>query len=67
MAEQHITPELRQWIIDQAKAGRPPEEVLKSMMASGWDEDVALAALEETLSGFLKEHAQANGLPAPVP
>ncbi|MBT9525336.1 MAG: 2OG-Fe(II) oxygenase [Rhizobacter sp.] len=67
MAEQHVTPELRQWIIDQAKAGRPPDEVLKSMMASGWAEDVALAALEDTLSGFLKEHAQANGLPAPVP
>lgn len=66
MAEQHITPELRQWIIDQAKAGRPPDEVLKSMMSSGWDEDVALVALEETLAGFLKEHAQANGLPAPV-
>ena len=67
MAEQHVTPELRQWIIDQAKAGRPPDEVLNSMMASGWAEDVALAALEDTLSGFLKEHAQANGLPAPVP
>lgn len=67
MAEQNVTPELRQWIIDQAKAGRPPDEVLKSMMASGWEEDVALAALEDTLSGFLKEHAQAHGLPAPVP
>jgi prolyl 4-hydroxylase len=67
MSAQHVTPELRQWIIDQAKAGRPPDEVLKSMMASGWDEDVALAALEDTLSGFLKEHSQAHGLPAPVP
>jgi prolyl 4-hydroxylase len=67
MSSQNITPELRHWIIDQAKAGRPPDEVLKSMMASGWEEDVALVALEETLAGFLKEHAQANGLPAPVP
>ena len=67
MSEQHITPELRQWIIDQAKAGRPPDDVLKSMMASGWDEDVALVALEETLASFLKEHAHAHGLPAPVP
>jgi prolyl 4-hydroxylase len=67
MSAQNVTPELRQWIVDQAKAGRPPDEVLKSMMASGWDEDVALAALEDTLSGFLKEHAKANGLPAPVP
>ncbi|MGY4828228.1 2OG-Fe(II) oxygenase [Sphaerotilaceae bacterium SBD11-9] len=66
MTAQNITPELKQWIIDQAKAGRPPDDVLKSMMASGWDEDVALSALENTLSGFLKEHAKANGLPEPV-
>ncbi len=66
MSEQQVTPELRQWIVDQAKTGRDPDAVLKSMMDSGWSEDVALAALEETLSGFLKEHAQANGLPVPV-
>jgi prolyl 4-hydroxylase len=66
MSAQAVTPELRQWIVDQAKAGRPPDEVLKSMMASGWQEDVALAALEDTLSGFLKEHAKANNLPEPV-
>lgn len=66
MSAQQVTPELRQWIVDQAKAGRPPDEVLKSMMASGWQEEVALVALENTLSGFLKEHAEANGLPVPV-
>jgi prolyl 4-hydroxylase len=66
MNAQQVTPELRQWIVDQAKAGRPPDEVLKSMMASGWEEDVALAALEDTLSGFLKEHAVANNLPVPT-
>lgn len=66
MSTQQVTPELRAWIIDQAKAGRPPDEVLKSMMTSGWEEDVALVALEDTLSGFLKEHARANGLPEPV-
>lgn len=66
MSAQQVTPELRQWIVDQAKAGRPPDEVLKSMMASGWQEEVALVALENTLSGFLKDHAEANGLPVPV-
>jgi prolyl 4-hydroxylase len=66
MNAQQVTPELRQWIVDQAKAGRPPDEVLKSMMASGWEEDVALTALEDTLSGFLKEHAVANNLPVPT-
>jgi prolyl 4-hydroxylase len=65
--KQSITPELRQWIIDQAKAGRSPDDVLKSMIDSGWTEDVAIEALEDTLQGFLKDHAKANGLPVPVP
>ena len=63
---QQITPELRQWIVAQASAGQPPEAVLKSMMASGWAEDIAVVALEETLRGFLADHARANNLPAPV-
>jgi prolyl 4-hydroxylase len=67
MSEQQITQELRQWIIDQAQAGRDPEAVLKSMMESGWSEDVALAALEDTLAGFLKQQSQSHNLPPPVP
>ena len=66
MNAQQITPELRQWIVAQASAGQPPEAVLKSMMDSGWTEDVAAVALEETLRGFLVDHAKANGLPTPV-
>jgi len=66
MAAQQITPELRQWIVAQASAGQPPEAVLKSMMASGWTEDVAIVALEETLRGFLVDHAVQNNLPPPV-
>ena len=49
MQEQVITPELRQWIIDQATAGHSAESVLSAMKASGWSEDTALAALENTL------------------
>jgi prolyl 4-hydroxylase len=74
---QAITPELRQWIIAQAQAGHQPEAVLQAMRTSGWDEDVAIAAMEETLSGFLAEHqarqekapslAEAETLPPPVP
>jgi prolyl 4-hydroxylase len=64
---QPVTPELRQWIIDQAKSGVQPESVLESMKASGWREDVAIAALEGTLRGFLDERAKAAQLPAPVP
>ena len=64
---QPITPELRQWIIEQATAGQQPEAVLQSMIASGWNEDVAMTALEETLRGFLDERARVAQLPAPVP
>jgi prolyl 4-hydroxylase len=67
MAAQHVTPELRQWIIAQAQAGHKPEAVLDSMRASGWTEDVAIQALEATLGGFLAEHAKAAGLPPAVP
>lgn len=63
---QPITPELRQWIIEQAAAGQQPEAVLKSMMASGWREDIAIAALEETLRGFLDQKAREAQLPPPV-
>ena len=71
---QPVTPELRAWIIEQATAGHPPEVVLKSMLASGWNEDSAVAALEATLTGFLneKQAARANmppvvAVPEPLP
>src|SRR5262245_47621992 len=55
MSAQQITPELRQWIVDQASAGHGPESVLQSMVASGWHEEVAVQAMEETLAAFLGE------------
>jgi prolyl 4-hydroxylase len=66
MSAQQVTPELRQWIVAQASAGQAPEAVLKSMMDSGWTEDVAMVALEDTLRGFLVDHAKTNNLPVPV-
>jgi prolyl 4-hydroxylase len=64
--QQAVTPELRQWIVAQAQAGHTPESVLQAMRASGWHEDVAVAALEDTLRDHLAEHARANNLPPPV-
>jgi prolyl 4-hydroxylase len=64
---QQITPELRQWIIEQAQAGHSAEVVLKSMVASGWNEDVAIEAMEGTLKGHLEQQAAQQGLPAAVP
>ena len=55
--QQAITAELRRWIVAQASAGHPVDVVLDAMKASGWDEAVALDALESTMRGHL-------GLPA---
>lgn len=63
---QQITAELRQWIVAQASAGHSAESVLQSMRASGWDEDVAVAAMESTLRDHLNTVAVAQGLPPAV-
>jgi prolyl 4-hydroxylase len=68
---QGVTAELRKWIVEQAQVGVPPENVLKSMIESGWDEDVAVDALEATLRDHLAQvHAEKTALPkmaVPVP
>ncbi len=64
---QQVTPQLRQWIVEQAQAGHSPESVIKAMIASGWQEDVAVDALESTLRGHLEQQAVAKGLPPALP
>jgi prolyl 4-hydroxylase len=64
--KQAVTPELRAWIIEQATAGHKPEVVLESMRASGWNEDSAVAALEEVLNQFLEDRVKQAALPPPV-
>ncbi len=51
----------------QAEAGHSAESVLQSMRASGWDEDVAVQAMESSLRDHLEDQAQAQGLPPAVP
>ena len=60
---QTITPELREWIVSQAQAGLSADVVLSSMLASGWKEDVAIAAMETTL----QEHLQSKQFAAALP
>jgi prolyl 4-hydroxylase len=67
MASQVVTPELREWIVAQARAGCKPEDVLQSMRTSGWDEDTALDALETTLEQFIANRSVTSTLPPPVP
>ena len=57
MTDQTVTPELRQWIVEQAGAGRSSDSVLKAMIASGWDEEIALDALGDTLHEVLRQSA----------
>ena len=64
---QQVTAELRQWIVEQARSGHNAQAVLESMLASGWDEGVAVEAMELTLSDYLEHRALASGLPAAVP
>jgi len=46
---QVITPELCAWIAAQAQAGLAAADILEAMHASGWEHDVAHAALAQTL------------------
>ena len=50
---QSITPELRRWIVEQAEAGCRPQDVIEAMKTSGWEEAVALKAMEHTLRDHL--------------
>jgi prolyl 4-hydroxylase len=65
--QQPITPELRQWIVAQAESGHSAESVLKAMIASGWNEDVAVEAMESTLRSHLEQQAVQQGLSPAVP
>ena len=71
---QAVTDELRRWIIEQAEAGCRPEDVLTAMKTAGWDEEVALDAMEDTLRARLDElgprkarAALPPGVPVPNP
>ncbi len=71
---QAITPQLRQWIVDQAEAGHGADSILQSMRDAGWHEDVAADAMETTLTDHLARraaetsaHLVAQGQPVPVP
>ena len=65
MDADEVTPELRQWIVDQARAGCPPEAVLKPLVERGWEQQRAIDAVEAVMREFLAEHARANALPVP--
>lgn len=52
---QIITPELQKWIVEQVSAGHTPTSVLAAMKTAGWQDSVALNALEHTLTTHLAD------------
>ena len=63
---QVATPELQQWIVEQARAGCKPEAVLSAMTQAGWREDVAIAAMEATLGEHLAALPRTTAPEAPA-
>lgn len=63
---QPITAELRSWIIEQAEAGCRPVDVIEAMRASGWQQDVAMEAMEHTLQEHLQKLASQSLPVAPA-
>ncbi len=66
MSSQAATPELKAWIIEQASANRPADEVLAAMLESGWNEDAAAAILEATLTTHVAALTASGKLPPVV-
>ena len=70
-AAQPVTAELRHWIVSQAEAGCQPADIVQAMTASGWQESVALQALQATLrehlAGMQAQDLPASALPPPSP
>lgn len=64
---QQINPELEAWILEQVRAGQRPEAVVAPMLEQGWQEQVAIDAVETALRRHLEEHARGSELPVPVP
>lgn len=46
---QHVTPELRRWLLDQVAASHEPAVLLKALTDAGWQPALAELALEEVL------------------
>lgn len=67
LQHQTVTDELRRWIIAQAEAGCRPADVIDAMKTSGWEESVAMAAMEQTLRARLDELGGNDSQPVVLP
>jgi prolyl 4-hydroxylase len=62
---QTITDELRHWILAQVDAGCAANDVIAAMRRSGWDDDVAMEALESSLRDRHPQRLSPAGLRLP--
>ena len=67
MKPQQTDPELEGWILEQVRAGHPPEAVVAPMLERGWAEQAAIDAVESVVRRYLEGHARDSRLPPPVP
>ncbi|MCU0760126.1 MAG: 2OG-Fe(II) oxygenase [Steroidobacteraceae bacterium] len=58
-----IEPSLRDWMIERARAGAQPEELLRPLRERGWGEDEAVDAIDAAMREYLDAHARQHGLP----
>lgn len=62
-----LAPSTVEWILAQARAGQPPEALLKPLLDDGWSEADAVAAVEVTVRDWAAAGSRDAGLPPAVP
>ncbi len=45
--EQAVSPELNHWIVEQASAGYTADQLMESMLSTGWSQEIAARALDK--------------------
>lgn len=66
MSRRQLSPELSQWVVQQALAGHDPDVVLKPLTRDGWDEQDAIDAVQAAVADYMTEKSALAGLPLPV-
>lgn len=65
MRDKEIPELLAAGILRDAFAGRAPEELIRPLLAAGWDSESAVEAVEHLVRTRLEAHARENELPLP--
>lgn len=67
MTTSSLSAEFTRWLIDQARAGARPEQLLAPLLEAGWSVEQASVAIDAVLRGHAEEQARLQGLPPAVP